>query len=231
MTARSPGVPSSDKRTTVSFPDPATKSCLPSGEAATPLSAEIVAASGTSSHPVFGRQISMPPSGCPAISLSAAFGSLVLMKLLAAKASPGRRRSPDDLSAIFRRRTPRDGQHGRLERATGRACPMHCERKHAFRGLGRKERDPYCRPASIRLTAPHRADYGNGGASASLGSINVRLALLTVTRSKRWPTRSKPWCHHIFSVPLDRRTQFSSTSRVTAARCESTRLVQQGEGE
>ena len=133
--------------------------------------------------------------------------------------------------AIFRRRTPRDGQHGRLERATGRACPMHCERKHAFRGLGRKERDPYSRPASIRLTAPHRADYGNGGASASLGSINVRLALLTVTRSKRWPTRSKPWAHHIFSVPLDRRTQFSSTSRVTAARCESTRLVQQGEGE
>jgi hypothetical protein len=36
----------------------------------------------------------MPPSGCPAISLSAAFGSLVLMKLLAAKASPGNAATP-----------------------------------------------------------------------------------------------------------------------------------------
>src|SRR5215475_228827 len=94
MTARSPGVPAIDKRTTVSSPDPATKSCLPSGEAATPLSAEIVVASGTSSHPVFGRQISMPPSGRPAISLSTAFGSLVLIKLLAAKASPGNAATP-----------------------------------------------------------------------------------------------------------------------------------------
>ena len=49
---------------------------------------------GTSSHPVFGRQISMPPSGCPAISLSRAFGSLVLRKLVAAKAPPGNAATP-----------------------------------------------------------------------------------------------------------------------------------------
>jgi hypothetical protein len=67
---------------------------LPSGEASTPLSAEIAAASGTSSHPVFGRQMSMPPSGSPAASLSKDLGSLVFRKLLAAKASLGSAATP-----------------------------------------------------------------------------------------------------------------------------------------